>query len=98
MNSLEQQSLGAVAWSGLPTMQLHPLNAALQSRIPPKLRNRSLKLAIDLHLIPYYGKPTDIEANYVYRSIAKAGTTRFFAYATVYAICHFTHKMAVRFV
>jgi putative transposase len=63
------------------------LNAALQSRIPPKLRNRSHRLAIDLHLIPYYGKPTDIEANYVYRSQAKAGTTRFFAYATVYAIC-----------
>jgi hypothetical protein len=63
------------------------LNAALQSRIPPKLRNRSHRLAIDLHLIPYYGKPTDIEANYVYRSIARAGTTRFFAYATVYAIC-----------
>jgi hypothetical protein len=63
------------------------LNAALQSRIPPKLRNRSHRLAIDLHLIPYYGNPTDIEANYVYRSQAKAGTTRFFAYATVYAIC-----------
>jgi len=63
------------------------LNAALQSRIPPKLRNRSHRLAIDLHLIPYYGKPTEIEANYVYRSQAKAGTTRFFAYATVYAIC-----------
>jgi hypothetical protein len=28
-----------------------------------------------------------IEANYVYRSQAKAGTTRFFAFATVYAIC-----------
>jgi Transposase DDE domain len=63
------------------------LNTALQSRIPPKLRNRSHRLAIDLHLIPYYGKPTDIEANYVYRSQSKAGTTRFFAYATVYAIC-----------
>jgi putative transposase len=63
------------------------LNAALQSRVPPKLRNGHHRLAIDLHLIPYYGKPTDIEANYVYRSQAKAGTTRFFAYATVYAIC-----------
>jgi Transposase DDE domain len=63
------------------------LNTALQSRLPPKLLNRSHRMAIDLHLIPYYGKPTDIEANYVYRSQAKAGTTRFFAYATVYAIC-----------
>jgi Transposase DDE domain len=63
------------------------LNAALQSRIPPQIRQGSHRLAIDLHLIPYYGKPTPIEANYVYRSQAKAGTTRFFAYATIYVIC-----------
>lgn len=31
--------------------------------------------------------PTEAEAPYVYRSQAKAGTTRFFAYATVYVIC-----------
>jgi putative transposase len=63
------------------------LNRALQSRIPPKIAKHSQRLAIDLHLIPYYGTPTDAEAPYIYRSQAKAGTTTFFAYATVYVIC-----------
>lgn len=63
------------------------LNAALQSRLPPKIANRKQRLAIDLHLLPYYGTPTEAEAPYIYRSQAKAGTTTFFAYATVYVIC-----------
>lgn len=63
------------------------LNQALQSRIPPKIAKHPQRLAIDLHLIPYYGTPTDAEAPYLYRSQAKAGTTTFFAYATVYVIC-----------
>jgi hypothetical protein len=66
------------------------LNTALQSRIPPKIAKKRHRMAIDLHLIAYYGNPTATEANYVYRSQAKAGTTRFFAYATIYVICH--HK------
>lgn len=78
------------------------LNEALQSRIPPKVKKGKLKLAIDLHLIPYYGKPTAREAAYVYRSQAQSGTTSFFAYATVYVICrnkrvtlaiHAVHRM-----
>jgi putative transposase len=63
------------------------LNAALQSRMPPKIGKGRHRMAMDLHLIPYYGNPTEAEAPYVYRSQAKAGTTSFFAYATVYAIC-----------
>jgi Transposase DDE domain len=63
------------------------VNAALQSRIPSKIRKGRHRIAIDLHLIPYYGVPNATEAPYVYRSQAKAGTTRFFAYATVYVIC-----------
>jgi hypothetical protein len=63
------------------------LNAALQSRIPAKIRKGRHHLAIDLHLIPYYGKPSAVEAPYIYRSQAKAGTTSFFAYATLYVIC-----------
>lgn len=66
------------------------LNAALQSRLPAKIRQGKLAMAIDLHLIPYYGNPSDIEAPYIYRCQAKAGMTSFFAYATVYAICR--HK------
>lgn len=63
------------------------LNQALQSRIPPKIRQGRHRLAIDLHLIAYYGNPNEAEAPYIYRSQAKAGTTSFFAYATVYVIC-----------
>lgn len=66
------------------------LNRALQSRIPTKIAKHAQRLAIDLHLIPYYGRPTEAEAPYIYRSQAKAGTTSFFAYATVYVICR--HK------
>jgi putative transposase len=62
------------------------LNEALQSRIPPRLENNKLKLAIDLNLIPYYGEPTDTELPYIYRSQAKSGTCSFYAYATLYVI------------
>lgn len=62
------------------------LNAALHHRLPSKAINHRHRLAIDLHLIPYYGEPTAIEGPYIYRSQAKAGTTTFFAYASVYLI------------
>ena len=59
-----------------------------------------LKIAIDLNLICYYGKPTLLESAYIYRSQAKAGTHSFYAksatgsipggelraYATLYVI------------
>ncbi|MBW4661805.1 MAG: hypothetical protein KME15_24320 [Drouetiella hepatica Uher 2000/2452] len=44
----------------------HQLNAALQSRIPPKIAKKRHRLAIDLHLIPYYGTPNEAEAPYIY--------------------------------
>ena len=62
------------------------LNDALHRRLPPQIANHRHRLAIDLNLIPYYGQPTSEEASYIYRSQAKAGTTSFFAYATVYVI------------
>lgn len=62
------------------------LNRALQSHLPSGIANHRHRLAIDLHLLPYYGRPSEAEAPYIYRSEAKAGTTSFFAYATVYVI------------
>jgi putative transposase len=62
------------------------LNAALHHQVPAKVFNHRHRLAIDLHLIPYYGHPTAIEAPYIYRSQAKAGTTSFFAYGSIYLI------------
>ena len=62
------------------------LNKALQSRLPKDIINHRHCLAIDLHLIPYYGTITQENAPYIYLSKAKAGTTYFFAYATIYVI------------
>jgi putative transposase len=76
-------------WQDMKTLE-EQVNRALQSRIPPRIirhKQRKQRIAIDLHLIPYYGKSTDVAAPYLYRSQAKAGTTTFFAYATAYVIC-----------
>ncbi|MEM7758900.1 MAG: ISH3 family transposase [Cyanobacteria bacterium P01_A01_bin.40] len=62
------------------------LNLALKSKIPQGLKKKRLVLAIDLNLIPYYGKPKDFEKSYIYRSKAKDGTCSFYAYATLYTI------------
>jgi IS4 transposase len=58
----------------------------LKSRIPLGLKKGCLKIAIDLNLICYYGKPTSDELPYIYRSQAKSGTHSFYAYATLYVI------------
>jgi putative transposase len=42
------------------------LNLALISRLPRRIKKRKLKLAIDLNLIPYYGKPSKEEQDYIY--------------------------------
>lgn len=62
------------------------INQVLKSRIPLGLKNGCLKIAIDLNLICYYGKPTSEELLYIYRSEAKSGTNSFYAYATLYVI------------
>jgi len=62
------------------------INLALKSRIPHGIRKASHKLAIDLNLIPYYGKPDSDEEPYIYRSQAKSGTCSFYAYATLYIL------------
>ena len=49
------------------------INQALKSRIPLGLEKGCLKIAIDLNLICYYGKPTLEELPYIYRSQTKSG-------------------------
>ena len=60
-------------------------NALLAERLPPALVRYPGKVAIDLTLLPYYGdylaEPTELR-----RGAAKAGTTRFHAYATAYVV------------
>jgi Transposase DDE domain len=61
------------------------LNRALQGDLPQALRRSRQPIAIDLHLVPYHGEPLH-DADEVYRSQAKSGTSHFHAYATAYVI------------
>ncbi len=60
-------------------------NAALVAHLPDDLAQRPQRVAIDLTLLPYYGRPAS-EAGELRRGEAKAGTTRFHAYATAYLV------------
>lgn len=62
------------------------LNLALISRLTRRIKKRKLKLAIDLNLIPYYGKPSKQEQDYIYRSQAKNGTCSF--YERCHLVCN----------
>jgi putative transposase len=61
------------------------LNRALHGDLPKALRRSRQPIAIDLHLVPYHGEPLH-DADEVYRSQAKSGTSHFHAYATAYVI------------
>jgi hypothetical protein len=61
------------------------LNAALAGHLPKALCRHRQRLAIDLTLIPYHGKPFG-DPDEVYRSQARDGTSHFHAYATAYVI------------
>lgn len=57
------------------------LNTLLVAHLPPGLTAQSLRIAIDLTLLPYYGT-AGLEPDQLRRGEAKAGTTRFHCYAT----------------
>jgi putative transposase len=59
-------------------------NRALHACLPRRLGRRQ-RLAIDLTLLPYHGRPYR-EVDELYRGQAKSGTTHFHAYATAYLI------------
>lgn len=61
------------------------LNRTLAVMLPKDLRHRKLRLAIDLTLLPYHGKPW-ARLQEIFRSQAKDGTSHFHAYATVYLV------------
>lgn len=60
-------------------------NEILQRLARPIFSGKCLEFAIDIHYIPYHGKPKKDDAEIV-RSKAKSGTTHFHAYATLYVI------------
>jgi hypothetical protein len=57
------------------------LNRALTSSWPRHLQRRSWQVAIDWHLVPYYGQ-ADRSRNELYYGKPRQGTTKFHAYAT----------------
>lgn len=63
------------------------LNRALAGDLPKPLRKRKQRIAIDLHLVPYYGQAW-LDPKEIYRSQAKAGTNSFHAYASAYVVFH----------
>jgi putative transposase len=60
-------------------------NALLAAHVPPQVLSRPVRLAIDLTLRPYYGKE-GLLPDQLRRGEAKAGTTRFHAYATAFVL------------
>ena len=70
----------------LPVDELEDrMNALLTSCLPPGLVGKRVRVAVDVTLLPYYGGYAE-EPGEIRRGEAKAGTTRFHAYASVYAI------------
>lgn len=57
------------------------LNEALAAPLPQRLLSRSWRVAIDWHLVPYYGEPQR-SRNELYYGKPRLGTTKFHAYAT----------------
>jgi len=61
------------------------LNTSFAAQLPKSVKRQACRLAIDLNLRPYHGKPhRDVKE--LYRSQAKSGTTHFHAYATCYIV------------
>jgi hypothetical protein len=69
------------------------LNRLLVARLPPAVLTRPQRLAIDLTLLPYYGRD-GLEPDQLRRGEAKAGTTRFHCYATV-SVLHRDRRVSV---
>jgi hypothetical protein len=57
------------------------LNEALTGHLPSRLRRTNWKVAIDWHLVPYYGEPHK-SRNELYYGKPDRGTDKFHAYAT----------------
>lgn len=60
-------------------------NAMVVAQLPPGVLDRPLRVAIDLTLRPYYGQE-GLVPEQLRRGEARAGTTRFHAYATAFVL------------
>lgn len=74
------------------------MEPALCGQLPRRLTSRARRVAIDWHLIPYHGEPQR-NANELYHSQPKSGTTKFHAYATACIVEHgFRFTLATTYV
>jgi len=64
----------------LPVLERR-LNCALTDRLPRNLRRRRWRVAIDWHLVPYYGEPQN-SLNELYYGKPRQGTKNFHAYGS----------------
>lgn len=74
------ESLCAGLPKTLPVLERR-LNEALTDHLPRNLRRRTWRVAIDWHLVPYYGQPHK-SRNELYYGKPQQGTTKFHAYAS----------------
>jgi hypothetical protein len=81
--SRETVRKGWLAWLPARDELLRRLDRALVADVPRALRKRPQRVAIDLTLIPYHGRPM-LDLSEVFRSQARDGTSHFHAYATAY--------------
>lgn len=62
------------------------LNACIATSFPKGLLKRPAEVAIDLKLVPYHGETKEGEEDFLISGEPSQGTTRFFAYASIYLI------------
>jgi len=70
----------------LPVLERR-LNEALTNYLPRSMRRRAWYVAIDWHLVPYYGEPHRSK-NELYYGKPRQGTKHFHAYATACIVVH----------
>lgn len=63
------------------------LDRVLTADLPRRMRSRCWAVAIDWHLVPYYGFPL-LSRNEIYYGKPRQGTKKFHAYATVCIVTH----------
>lgn len=61
------------------------INTGLSAELSPSMTKRKQRLAVDLTLIPYHGRPF-ADPKEIYRSQPKSGTSHFHAYASCYVV------------
>lgn len=84
------QALFNALQGGLPktlTVLERRLNEALTGHLSRGMRRRSWDVAIDWHLVPYYGQPHK-SRNELYYGKPRQGTTKFHAYATACVVVY----------